>query len=85
MSPKKAAPVPDGSGQIITREELLAALEANPNGISIGDLLKRYFSDRVGDGENKLQKNKFISLVTRNSIFRKADKLLLPKPKKEAS
>ncbi|KLU85980.1 hypothetical protein MAPG_04999 [Magnaporthiopsis poae ATCC 64411] len=85
VSPKKAAPVPDGSGQIITREELLAALEANPNGISIGDLLKRYFSDRVGDGENKLQKNKFISLVTRNSIFRKADKLLLPKPKKEAS
>ncbi|EJT74961.1 hypothetical protein GGTG_08799 [Gaeumannomyces tritici R3-111a-1] len=85
VSPKKGTPVPDGPGQIITREELLAALEANPNGISIGDLLKRYFSDRVGDGENKLQKNKFISLVTRNSIFRKADKLLLPKPKKEAS
>ncbi|TLD26722.1 hypothetical protein PspLS_05079 [Pyricularia sp. CBS 133598] len=67
---------------VVTPDEIVAALAANPQGIAIGDLLKRYFSDRVGTGENQIHRKEFISLVVRHSQLDKVDKLLRMKPTK---
>lgn len=81
---KPVSPTKTGSPKsgVVTPEEIVSALAANPQGIAIGDLLKRYFSDRVGTGENQIHRKEFISLVVRHSQLDKADKLLRMKPSK---
>ncbi|KAI1124661.1 hypothetical protein F5Y10DRAFT_248982 [Nemania abortiva] len=58
----------------ITSQEILDALPALPNGITIGGLLKM-FDNRV-DKEGHLTRKEWLGLVKENAVFSQSDKLL---------
>ncbi|KAJ9129823.1 Transcription initiation factor iif subunit [Pleurostoma richardsiae] len=66
-----------GSGGPVQPSEIVAALAANPQGISVGQLLK-LFNGRVGDNPNQMSRRDWIKLVKENAKWG-ADKLLRPK------
>lgn len=74
-SPRALSPEPL---KAITSQEILDALPALPNGITIGGLLKM-FDNRV-DKEGHLSRKEWLQLVKENAVFSQSDKLLRRKP-----
>lgn len=71
-----STPVSASSTAPVTKEEIITALNANPQGVTIGKLLGQ-FKDRV-DGPGKMSRAEWISIVRYNARWG-PDKLLRPK------
>ncbi|KAI8631947.1 Rap30/74 interaction domain-containing protein [Xylariaceae sp. FL1651] len=77
MRPQAASPSAGSNQETlkpITAQEVVDALPALPNGISIGGLL-RVFNNRV-DRPGHLTRKEWLQLVKENTVFNSADKLL---------
>lgn len=72
MSPRAGSPA-----GLVEASEIVSALLASPEGISVGALL-RQFGNRVGDGPGQMVRKDWIKLVKDNAVFGE-DKLLRPK------
>ncbi|KAK0619831.1 hypothetical protein B0T14DRAFT_519981 [Immersiella caudata] len=76
--PPQGPPPPQGQPRgRIEASEIIQALNAHPNGITLGDLLRKFLGriDRPG----MMTKQEWIQLVKQNSTFSAADRLLRPK------
>ncbi|KAK0643532.1 hypothetical protein B0T16DRAFT_459669 [Cercophora newfieldiana] len=78
-STPSGSPPPQGPPRgRIEAAEIIQAIDAHPNGITLGDLLRKFVSriDRPG----MMNKGEWIQLVKQNSVFNATDRLLRPKP-----
>ena len=74
-----STPAAGGQGGLVEAWEITQALAANPQGISVGQLM-RQFQTRVGEGDGQMSRRDWIKLVKDNAKWG-ADKLLRPKDK----
>ncbi|KAF6825460.1 transcription initiation factor IIF subunit alpha [Colletotrichum plurivorum] len=71
---KPGSPIPDGSpragspGGQVEAWEIVNALPELPNGISIGNLMRK-FQSRIGDGPGQIDRKQWITLVRENCAY----------------